>query len=420
MHVPASPAQTDIVIFGGGIAGLWLLNRLRQQGLDVVLLECDALGGGQTLASQGIIHGGLKYALNGVLSPASSAIAGMPERWRQCLQGEGELDLRGVRVLAPHYFMWSGGGYRSRLKSFLGSKALRGRIDALKPAQYPPFFQGRTLEGALYQLTDFVVDTPSLVQTLAAPHRERIFQVAAEAVAAELDATGSLQQLRVTAASGAAVTLQAQRYILAAGEGNAALMQRLGGNLQEALPAMQTRPLHMVFVRLNHPAPAFVHCIGDSFGMTPRLTITAHPSATAPSESSPDGAGWTWYLGGEIAESGVQRSAAQQQEEAARQLQDTFPWLDLSQARWGSFFINRAEPRLPNLQRPDTAYLHAAGPLLVTWPTKLTLSPDLGDSVCAELQRQGLAPGIAPNAAAALAAHFPFPGLAVPRWESAP
>ncbi len=420
MQVPATPVQTDIVIFGGGIAGLWLLNRLHQQGLDVVLLECDALGGGQTLASQGIIHGGLKYALNGVLSPASSAIAGMPERWRQCLQGTGEIDLRGVRVLAPHYFMWSGGGYRSRLKSFLGSKALRGRIDALKPAQYPPFFQGRTLEGALYQLTDFVVDTPSLVQTLAAPHRERIFQVAAEAVTALHDAAGSLQQLRVTAASGESVALQAQRYILAAGEGNAALMQRLGGSLQEALPAMQTRPLHMVFVRLNHPAPAFVHCIGDSFGMTPRLTITAHPSATAPEESAPDGAGWTWYLGGEIAESGVQRSAAQQQDEAARQLQETFPWLDLSQARWGSFFIDRAEPRLPNLQRPDTAYLHAAGRLLVTWPTKLTLSPDLGDSVCAELLRQGVTPRAGQTAAAALAAHFPFPGYALARGESTP
>jgi glycine/D-amino acid oxidase-like deaminating enzyme len=139
MQQARSTATTDIVIFGGGIAGLWLLNRLRQQGYDVILLESDALGGGQSLASQGIIHGGLKYALNGVLSPASSAIAQMPERWRSCLQGEGDVDLRGCKVLAPHYFMWSGGGYRSRLKSFLGSKALRGRIDALKPAQYPPF-----------------------------------------------------------------------------------------------------------------------------------------------------------------------------------------------------------------------------------------------------------------------------------------
>ena len=89
------------------------------------------------------------------------------------------------------------------------------------------------------------------------------------------------------------MTLQAQRYILAAGEGNADLMAMLGGAARDTLPAMQTRPLHMVHLQMTAPDPAFVHCIGDSFGMTPRLTITSHP----------DGAGgWVWYLGGEIAE----------------------------------------------------------------------------------------------------------------------
>src|SRR5690606_36157866 len=168
--------STDITILGGGIAGLWLLNRLRAQGFEVVLLERDALGAGQTTAAQGILHGGLKYALSGVLSPASSAIAGMPERWRQCLRGEGDVDLRECRVLAPHYYMWSSGGVRSRLKSFLGSKALRGRIDALSAAAYPDFLRGQSLSGTLYQLTDFVVDTPSLLQTLAAPHKGRLFR----------------------------------------------------------------------------------------------------------------------------------------------------------------------------------------------------------------------------------------------------
>ncbi len=167
----------DIVILGGGIAGLWLMNRLQQEGFDAVLLEKSTLGGGQTIASQGIVHGGLKYALNGALSPASSAIAEMPDHWRRCLQGEGDVDLRGCKVLAPHYYMWSGGGYRSRLKSFLGSKALRGRIDTLNSSAYPEFFQNQKIAGALYQLTDFVVDTPSLIEHLAAPHRDRIFQV---------------------------------------------------------------------------------------------------------------------------------------------------------------------------------------------------------------------------------------------------
>ena len=42
--------STDIVIFGGGIAGLWLLNRLRTEGYQAILLESRELGGGQTFA----------------------------------------------------------------------------------------------------------------------------------------------------------------------------------------------------------------------------------------------------------------------------------------------------------------------------------------------------------------------------------
>ena len=101
----ADDAQFDIAIAGGGIAGLWLLNRLSQLGYSTVLLEKNALGTGQTLASQGIVHGGLKYALNGVLSPASSAIADMPERWRRCLDGQGDIDLRTTRRRAEHYYI---------------------------------------------------------------------------------------------------------------------------------------------------------------------------------------------------------------------------------------------------------------------------------------------------------------------------
>jgi len=33
--------SVDIAIFGGGIAGLWLLNRLRQQGVSAILLETN-------------------------------------------------------------------------------------------------------------------------------------------------------------------------------------------------------------------------------------------------------------------------------------------------------------------------------------------------------------------------------------------
>jgi len=99
----------DIAIIGGGVAGLWLLNLLRQRGYNALLCEAIELGSAQSIASQGMIHGGIKYALGAALTGASEAIARMPERWRACLAGNGELDLRQVQVVAQAYHMWSDG-----------------------------------------------------------------------------------------------------------------------------------------------------------------------------------------------------------------------------------------------------------------------------------------------------------------------
>jgi len=92
--------STDVLIVGGGVAGLWLNARLRAKGYATLLVERESLGGGQSVKSQGIIHGGAKYALHGALSGASEAIADMPRRWREALDGSGELDLSGVRLLS--------------------------------------------------------------------------------------------------------------------------------------------------------------------------------------------------------------------------------------------------------------------------------------------------------------------------------
>lgn len=404
----STSVSVQIAIVGGGVAGLWLLNRLSREGYDVVLLERGALGQVQTLASQGIIHGGLKYALNGVLSPASSAIAEMPARWRRCLTGDDIVDLRGTRILSEHYYMWSGGSARSRLKTFLGSKALRGRIDAVPAEQYPPFFRAQgsgqsLIKGTLYELSDFVVDTPSLLNTLAAPFAHRVFSCADIKWQAE-------NQLLLTA-NNKSVSLQAERIILCAGEGNEALLAEWPAPASVNKPAMQRRPLHMVSVRVAHPAPPYLHCIGDSFGMTPRLTVTSHPCA-----DNSDGQHWIWYLGGELAETGVKRSASEQQQAAKKELTTLFPWVDLSSASWHSFFINRAEPRVADLQRPDNAYVADCGSVIVCWPTKLTLSPNLGDSVYQLLKGLPAKPGT--EAPAALAQILSAAAVADAPWEA--
>ena len=83
----------DVIVLGGGIAGLWIGNRLRQAGYNLIVIEKEKLGAGQTLAAQGMIHGGQKYVLQGIVTPHATAAARMPQRWQACFMGEGDVDL---------------------------------------------------------------------------------------------------------------------------------------------------------------------------------------------------------------------------------------------------------------------------------------------------------------------------------------
>ena len=371
-----SSYSTDIVIFGGGIAGLWLLNRLRDAGYQTILLESEKLGSGQTLASQGIIHGGLKYALNGALGGASNVIADMPRRWRSCLAGEGEIDLRACRVLSDSYYMWSDAGFRSKLKTFLGSKSLVGRVAAVERCDYPAFFRDATVQGSLYELPDFVLDTNSLLQVLAEKQRDYIFHVDRHDVSFVRDDAGNVSAATITA-DGDSYRIEAQRFIFSAGKGNQQLI--LDADLQK--PSSQLRPLNMVFVKSERLPPLFVHCIGDSFSLTPKLTVTSHTD----SNGTP-----VWYLGGEIAEAGVGRSEAAQLDTAKALLAKLFPWLDLSDAEFECFAIDRAEANINNNYRPEDAYFIEEDNVLVAWPTKLTLTPNLADKIVAHLTTAGI------------------------------
>lgn len=378
-----SSYSTDIVIFGGGIAGLWLLNRLRDEGYQAILLETNGLGGGQTLASQGIIHGGLKYALGGTLTGAANVIAGMPARWRRCLSGTGDVDLSGCRVLSEHYYMWSDSGLRSKLKTFFGSKSLQGRVEAVPQEEYPSFFKAATRPGNLYKLPDFVVDTKSLLEVLVSRQRDYIFGIGADDYSFSRDGSGKIDSITVSK-QGYEVRIKPQKFIFSAGEGNQDLI--IKAELQTA--KSQVRPLKMTYLKKKDLPPVFVHCIGDSFNLTPKLTITSHV----------DSDGLTvWYLGGELAESGVKRDDNEQIEAAKALTQSLFPWIDFSAAQWQCFTINRAEARVNNNYRPEDAYFIEEDNILVAWPSKLTLTPSLADKVTEHFARNSLVPSTQSN-----------------------
>ncbi|MDY7567737.1 FAD-dependent oxidoreductase [Pseudomonas sp. RTC3] len=385
-----SPMTTDVLIVGAGVAGLWLNARLRRQGFSTVLVESASLGGGQSTKSQGIIHGGAKYALHGALSGASEAIADMPRRWRDALAGKGELDLSGVRLLSEAHYLWSPGTLAGNLTSFFASKAVRGRVDHVTGNDLPPALQNPGFKGKVYRLAELVIDVPSLVERLAELSGDSLL---AGTKIEPLFEGEDLIGLRVDGRE-----ILAQRVVLSAGAGNAELLKSMG----LSHPPMQRRPLHMVLVKGPTLKPLYAHCLGG--GPKPRVTVTTHPAA--------DGQ-WVWYLGGDLAEAeGVAREPEAQIAAAKKELGNLLPWVDLSQAQWATLRIDRAEPAQSGLVRPDNAYLSVQQRLMVGWPTKLALAPDFADRVLAALARDGVHP--TPQSPAV---GLPKPPMAQPIWD---
>jgi glycerol-3-phosphate dehydrogenase len=367
--------KVDAVVIGGGIGGLWIHNLLRRRGFSSVLLETQQLGGHQTLHSQGIIHGGLKYALGGSLSNESEAIAGMPDRWRACLRGQGELDLTGVRVLSDAQYLWSAGSMASRVTTFFASRMLRGRIHKLKPADFPSALRDKAFRGRVYQLDDLVVDAESLVQHLAGLDADSLLQFDPQRDQLHWHEQG-LKAVEI-----AGTRIEPTWTVLAAGAGNDALLKQAHAHHLATDTASQARPLKMALVRHRLGHRLYAHCIGAS--NKPRLTVTTHDLA--------DGS-LLWYLGGDLAERGAEMDDEDFLALTRDELGRLFSWLDFSDADIQPLQIDRAEPRQNSLVKPDNAWAQRDRQLLITWPTKLTLAPDLGERVLSLLDQAGACP----------------------------
>src|SRR5262249_50204478 len=180
------------------------------------LLESAALGAGQTITAQGIIHGGGKYALRGVRDFAAvKATKEMPARWRASLAGKQDPDLLGVRVLSERCYLWlpkrsalarvQSGGSMS-----VGARAglLSTRPEPLRKSQWPEALQGSAV--AVYALGEPVISTGSLLKALAARHEKYIhrYDIAALGFDARNARVGD-------------VSFEPRTIVLAAGGGNA-------------------------------------------------------------------------------------------------------------------------------------------------------------------------------------------------------
>lgn len=402
--------ETQVAIVGGGIAGLWLLNLLRKQQIDTLLLEQASLGGVQTMASQGMIHGGLKYTLDATsttdkLNSAASAIAEMPQRWRDCFAGNGDLDLSGVKLTHPDYYMFAAGTL-GKLSSFFASKALQGRIERLPPTHFPPTLQNAGFSGSVYRLNDPVVDVGSLLRVLSEPHQPQLLQATVNGL--RFDAAQQIRSL--TTASG--LEVRARTFIFCAGAGNQFFADQLRAAGHKTAPATQLRPLHQVFVQHEQLAPFYAHCLTGVRSPEPRLTITSHGRNDS----------FGWYIGGALATGGVKRSMREQIEFCRAELQTVLPWINWSEARYHCLRVDRAEPAQTDGNKPDTAVAASCANALLCWPTKLALVPSLGELVVHELVGGELGrehqsePSVNPSPVTNAATNHPTPPVAGTPW----
>lgn len=352
--------SVDVLILGGGIAGLWTLARLKQAGYKAVLLESEALGAGQTRFAQGIIHGGTKYALTGKLTASSEAVAGMPALWRDCLQGKGEIDLSQATLLSDAHYLWSTSSLTSRVSGFFASKVMRSRTNEVEKNSRPKLFNHTDFKGQIYALDEPVFDTLSVVRAIAEPLKQSILAIRKD----KFQIQG--KSLIVESVEGQRYGLNYQKLVLMAGQGNQAILSAL--KIQK--PEMQRRPLKMVIVRGGLKDMVYAHCMGAS--VNPRVTITSHYDKHGDI---------VWYLGGQLAEDGVNRSDAEQINVAKKELTELVPWLDLSGSQWAVLDIDRAEVKKQGGKRPDTFFAEESDSVITAWPTKMALAPVLAERV---------------------------------------
>ncbi|MAF98590.1 MAG: hypothetical protein CMH26_08155 [Micavibrio sp.] len=349
--------KADIVIFGAGIAGLWLFHRLKAEGYNALLLESHAIGGGQSIASQGIIHSGLKYAFAGKINKLAQSISAMPDLWRDALNGKGNVNLSAAKMNASSQYLLIPGGLMAGLVKLVTKNALGNNVHEVHKNEWPEEIKQSGFKGTVVFMDEPVLDVPSVIRALAAPYKDSI-----RLIDTPNDPYGFLARHNITA----------DEIIFTAAGGNheIANAHKHGEGLQT-----QKRPLLMGMMR-GAPYPLYAHLVGNSD--KPVATITTHKAH--------DGE-LIWYLGGGAAERDKEANPDEVYKAVRKGFAKYLPALDLSQVQWATLPIDRVEGKSSiDGWMPDTPTIHSSGAVHYCWPTKLTFAPLLTDRLLERIQ----------------------------------
>ncbi|USO06380.1 MAG: FAD-dependent oxidoreductase [Rhodospirillales bacterium] len=349
----------DIVIFGAGIAGLWAFHRYKRMGYDALLLESFGIGGGQTIASQGIVHSGLKYAFAGKINKLAQGISAMQNLWEAALRGEGDVDLSAAKTLSTSQYLMMNNKIMGEIIKLVTSQALGNNVHEVMPEDWPQEIKSSGFHGKVVFMDEPVLDIPSVLRALAEPYKDSIRKIDTPD-----DPFGFLKQHNI----------EPKHIIFTGAASNAQIAAKEGHN--HGLHT-QARPLLMGMLK-PAPYPLFAHLVGHTD--KPVASITTHTTREGE---------LVWYLGGGAAERKKEADPQEVYDAVRKGFAKYLPAVDLSAVQWAALPIDRIEGKSGiDGWIPDTPTIHSHENVHYCWPTKLTFAPLLAERLLEKMDIQ--------------------------------
>jgi len=375
--------KSDITIIGGGVAGLWITNVLKQLGFNVILIEKYALGSFQTINSQGIIHGGVKYSLVGKISDATSNIAKMTEAWNLSFSNKitnnyNLIDLSSTKINSTCHDLCFPNSSFFKLSSFVTSKVLSSKCKIINKNDdnYQICLNQLGYDGIVYRITEKVVDTKSLINNLSKNIQNNIIKLDNYRINYQANQIKNI----CFQSNNQNYSIDSQLYISTSGQENQSII-----NFSESLPKQQLRPLQMIFAKPDIDINLFAHFIGkDNKNNKPFATITTHKNINNKN---------ILYFGGQVAESEhIDTPKDIHINSLKKQIKNIFPKANIENWQWDTIKINRAEISQEYNKMPDTSFAVKQNNLILGWPTKLTFAPDFADRILNIIKESNIKP----------------------------
>jgi hypothetical protein len=286
----------------------------------------------------------------------------MPQVWRNCLKGEGPINLSKTAINTDSQLLMIPSGFMGGITKMVTERLLAKSVHEILHDGWPQEIKNAGFHGSLIYMDELVIDVPSLIKNLAQPYKDFIRKCPQNDPFKFLNQHG----------------IEPQKIIFTAADSNEGIARYAAHDkgLQ-----VQKRALLQGMIR-NAPFPLFAHLVGTS--EKPVMTITSH--------TAQDGS-LIWYLGGGVAERPKDSDPEEMFDAVRKALKTYLPNLNYGPFEWAAFPIDRVEGKSDTDNwMPDTPTIHQADECAYCWPTKLTFAPMLGEMILKALDDDDIKP----------------------------